>query len=90
MTQDCPKGWKTSTKIGNLTLEDQTVEICGGICNFPDLCGISDCEYYDIIREGTVKFQKALAHEDTLEGMREKLRNKKDEDKVMLQFSRKY
>ena len=72
MIKDCPQGWKTSIKCGNFIFEDHTVEICNGVCNFPDLCGITDCEYYDITQEGTQKFLKALAREDSLEGLIER------------------
>jgi len=67
MTIDCPHGWKSSLKIGDNIFEDNRVNICGGICDSVDLCGIKDCEYLDDTQEGTRKFQKALLHEHTLE-----------------------
>ena len=69
MTLDCPHGWKSNLKIGNIIFEDTRVNICGGICDSLDLCGIKDCEYYDDSQEGSCFFSRALAHEHTLEGL---------------------
>ena len=69
MTKDCPHGWKTNIKTGNLTIEDSTVNICGDICDSADLCGIEKCQHYDTSNEGTHFFMRALAFEETLEGV---------------------
>ena len=69
----CPHGWERVLKIGNLTLKDPTVDICGGVCAAPDACGIESCEFYDITPDGTKHFLKTMAHEHTLEGLMEKL-----------------
>ena len=73
MIQDCPRGWKSSIKIGNITFEDTRVNICGGICDSVDLCGIKDCEYFDDSQEGSCFFSRALAREQTLEGLKERM-----------------
>ena len=66
-----PRG---SLKIGkNMTWEDSTVEICGGVCDSPDLCKIESCEFYNITQSGTARFMKAAGREHTLEGFRERL-----------------
>ena len=70
----CPHGWKHIGKIGSLTWEDPTVNIYEGICDSPDLCGITVCQYYDTSQEATRRFQKAQANEHTLEGLMEKLK----------------
>lgn len=62
MRCNCPHGWKRVTKLKSLTLEDSTVEIHDNICDSADLCGKSHCEYHDTTREGTRRFQKALAY----------------------------
>jgi hypothetical protein len=49
------------------------VEVLEGICDAPDLCRFKQCEYYDISKEATRKFLKALAHEQTIEGQIMKL-----------------
>jgi hypothetical protein len=73
MKRDCPHGYKRVFKTGNMTWEDSTVEICGGVCDSPDVCGIESCEFYDISQHGTAHFMKAAGHEHTLEGLRERL-----------------
>ena len=41
MQFDCPYGWKSVAKVGsNFTWESSTVNICDGICDSCDLCGI--------------------------------------------------
>ena len=51
MTFDCPYGWKSVNKFGNITFESATVEICDGICDSCDLCGVEHCEFDDISSE---------------------------------------
>lgn len=69
MHMNCPKCWKSSAKVNqNFTFESKVVNICDNICNSADLCGINDCEYYDVTREGTRRFINALNYEHTLEG----------------------
>lgn len=77
MEYNCPHGWKRVTKLGSITLEDSRVQIHDNICDSADLCGLSHCEYYDITREGTRRYMKALAHSHTLEGLKEKLERKR-------------
>ena len=70
MHMNCPKGWKSSTKVNqNFTSESRVVNICDNICDSADLCGITDCEYYDVTRQGTRRFLNALSYEHTLEGL---------------------
>jgi hypothetical protein len=69
MWMTCHRGFKTRLKTGKLVWEDRRVNVCAGICDAVDLCGIKDCEFYDDTREGTRRFHAALAHEHTLEGM---------------------
>jgi hypothetical protein len=67
---NCTKGWKSSSKVNkNFTFESRVVNICDNICDCADLCGITDCEYYDATREGTRRFINALNYEHTLEGV---------------------
>jgi hypothetical protein len=73
MKRDCPHGWKSVLKIGKMTWEDSTVEICGGVCDSPDVCKIESCEFYNITQHGTARFMKAAGREETLEGLRERL-----------------
>jgi hypothetical protein len=89
MMMDCPKGWKSNAKLSkNITIQSRTVNICDGICDSADLCGKTDCEHYDITREGTRRFQKANAYEHTLEGMIEvqKLKRLMKAEKENLNF----
>jgi hypothetical protein len=67
MTFDCPYGWKSVSKFGNVTFESATVNICDGICDSCDLCGIEHCEFYDTSPEATRRFLRANAQEHTLE-----------------------
>lgn len=67
MKFDCPYGWKSVSKIGNFTWENSTVNICDGICDSADLCGIETCEFYDLSPEANRRFAQALAYEQTLE-----------------------
>jgi hypothetical protein len=74
MKRDCPHGFKRVLKIGkNMTWEDSTVDICGGVCDSPDVCGIESCEFYNISQHGTARFMKAAGREETLEGLLERL-----------------
>ena len=67
MKFDCPYGWKSVTKCGNVTFESATVNICDGICDSCDLCGLEHCEFYDISLEATCRFIRALNNEETAE-----------------------
>lgn len=67
MKFQCPHGWKSVAKVANFTWENSTVNICDGICDSADLCGIESCEFYDTSPEGTRRFLKALYHEQTAE-----------------------
>ncbi len=73
MKRDCPHGYKRVLKIGKMTWEDSTVEICGGVCDSPDLCEVERCEFYNIGQSGTARFMKAAGHEHTQESLLEKL-----------------
>jgi hypothetical protein len=53
MKFECPYGWKSVTKCGNVRFESATVTICDGVCDSCDLCGIESCEFYDISPEAT-------------------------------------
>jgi hypothetical protein len=66
----CPHGWRSVGKLGEITIVNETVEILEGICDRPDRCGISSCEYYDTSREATRRFREALNVTQTLEGWR--------------------
>ena len=65
MTFDCPYGWKSVAKVGNVTWENSTVTICDGICDSCDLCRIESCEFYDTSPASTRRFLQALYHEQT-------------------------
>lgn len=62
-------------RINGGTLTDYRVEIYEGICDSPDCCGISTCQYYDTSQEATEIFLKASAYEHTLEGFLENQEN---------------
>jgi hypothetical protein len=76
----CPKGWKWTLPLGNITIEDHHVNICDGICDSADLCGIAECEFYDISEDATRRFLQAQAKEHSLEGVlhQESLRRKSE------------
>lgn len=66
MKFQCPYGWKSVAKVGSFfTWESSTVNICDGVCDSCDLCGIETCEFYDISPEASCRFLKALYHEQT-------------------------
>jgi hypothetical protein len=68
MKFQCPYGWKSVAKVGsNFTWESSTVNICDGVCDSCDLCGIETCEFYDISPEATRRFIRALNYEQTTE-----------------------
>jgi hypothetical protein len=67
MKVECPYGWKSVTKSGNVTFESATVNICDGTCDSCDLCGIESCEFYDTSPEATKRFIRALNYEQTTE-----------------------
>ena len=48
MQIECPRGYKTKGKVGNIEIVFHTVNICGGYCDCGDLCKIEDCEFYDL------------------------------------------
>ena len=75
MEINCPHGWKRVIRFGNSTWEDHRVNIYEGICDSPDRCGISTCEYYDTSQEATEIFLKASAYEHTIEGYLENRNN---------------
>lgn len=60
-------------KAGKINLVLTEVDVCGGVCDSPDFCKIEDCEFYDVTREGTRRFMKASAEEETIEGFEMKL-----------------
>jgi len=63
-----PYGWKSVATVGNnFTWESSTVNICDGICDSCDRCGIETCEFYDISPEATKRFLLANAREHSLE-----------------------
>jgi hypothetical protein len=67
MKFECPYGWQAVAQIGHVRLESATVNLCDGICDSCDLCGIERCEFYDTSPEATRRFLRAQAHEHTLE-----------------------
>ena len=67
MKFECPYGWKSVTKCDNVTFESTTVNICDGICDSCDLCGIERCEFYDTSAEATSRFIRGLNFEQTAE-----------------------
>jgi len=72
MNINCPEGWSRTAKLGNLTIECKTITILDCVCDHADLCGIEHCRFYDLSREATRRFQRAQAHEHTLEGLLER------------------
>jgi hypothetical protein len=78
MQIDCPKGWKCIMRFGNITFEDHRVSICDGVCDSADLCGIAECEFYDLSEDATRRFLQAQVKEHSLEGVlhQESLRRK--------------
>ena len=73
MRIQCPNGYKEAMAVGEITLTYNEVTVCGSICDSADLCKIEKCEFYDVTREGTRRFMKASAEEETLEGFEMKL-----------------
>lgn len=73
MNINCPEGWSRKAKLGSLTIEYKTITVRDCICVHADQCVIEHCRYYDLSREATRRFQRASAHEYTLEGMLESL-----------------
>jgi hypothetical protein len=67
MKFECPYGWESVTKVGNVTFESATVNICAGVCDSCDLCSIESCEFYDTSPEATKRFLLANAGEHTAE-----------------------
>jgi hypothetical protein len=64
MRFECPHGWKSVSKLGNVTFESATVNICDGICDSCDLYGIESWEFYDDTSpEATKRFLRANARE---------------------------
>ena len=61
MTIDCPHSWRHVAKFGSVTIEDRRINVYGGLCDSPDLCGIRTCEFFDDSREGTRRYNLALA-----------------------------
>jgi hypothetical protein len=73
MKFECPNGWKSVIKIGNVTFESATVNILDSVCDSCDLCEIEGCEFYDQSEEATRRFIKELRREHTLEHLLEPL-----------------
>lgn len=69
MKIDCPHGYKMVAKLGNVTWEDHTVSIYGGVCDTADRCKITHCKFYDLSPAGQAKFVAALKEDETLEGL---------------------
>jgi hypothetical protein len=67
MKFECPYGWQSVIKCGNVSFESATVNVCDGVCDSADRCGIESCEFYDTSTEATKRFLRANAREDTLE-----------------------
>lgn len=67
----CPEGWEKRSKIGQVEIINADVEVFDKICDSADLCEKAHCQYYDISREGTRRFMKALTHNETLAGLDE-------------------
>jgi hypothetical protein len=60
MKIDCPHGYSSKSKLGNITFEFRDVNIFGNVCDHADLCAIETCRYYDITREGTRRYMEAM------------------------------
>jgi hypothetical protein len=67
MKFECPYGWTSVTKCGNITLSPPPSTSEDGICDSCDLCGIESCEFYDTSPEATRRFLRALNFEQTAE-----------------------
>ncbi len=68
MKIDCPHGYRMVATLGNVTIEDRTVSIYGGVCDTADRCNITHCKFYDLTPAGDAKFLVALREDETLEG----------------------
>lgn len=66
MKLECPYGWESVSRIGSVTLQSATVNICDGVCDSCDLCGIEACEFHDISHEASRRFFRTQAQEQTL------------------------
>lgn len=72
MKIDCPHGYVAVMKLSeNVTFEDRSVTILGGMCESADRCGISTCKFYDLSPAGHARYIAALRHTHTLEGLLE-------------------
>ena len=78
MEIDCPHGWKNTSNLGHIIIEDTRVNIFDNLCDCPDLCGITTCEYYDISREATRRYNQASAYAHTLQGHRDEEARKEE------------
>lgn len=71
MKIECPNGWTSvetlSLPAATFTVHRNQVTLHAGICDSCDLCGITQCRFYDTSREATRLFLSAQAHEHTLE-----------------------
>lgn len=68
MKIDCPNGYVAVMKFGNVTIEDRSVNIYGGMCESADRCGIKTCKFYDLSPAGNARYLRALYRSRTLEG----------------------
>jgi hypothetical protein len=72
MQIDCPRGYKAIVKIGpNLSFEDGTVTILGGVCECSHQCGIAVCPFYDVSPQGDARYLVALKQAHSLEALLE-------------------
>lgn len=69
----CPNGYKETLTVGKVRIAFVEVAVCGGVCDSADLCKIERCEFYDVTRDGTRRFMRAAAEEESLEGFAMKL-----------------
>lgn len=88
MQISCPKGYGSDLHAGNITFRLDSVNICAGTCDCCDLCGIRNCEFFDLSVEATRRHMAGAGFEYTIDGIREvkRLRELLDEglDPVMV------
>ena len=79
MRINCPRGWKSVTRIdSNIRIEDHIVNICNDVCSSDDLCGNEDCRFNDMSGDATGRFLKGLYFEQTLQ-FRERMEELQEE-----------
>jgi hypothetical protein len=63
------QGWKLVKQVDNITLRITPSKSVTAFSDSADLCGMADCEFYDISEDATRRFLQDQRKEQSLEGM---------------------